>query len=107
MAQKLVVEFIDDLDGGEATQTVTFALDNKAYEVDLSDANANELRSILGRFAEKGRRTGGRKQAAGETRAIPGVDTKAVRAWAIAQGIGINSRGRIADSVVQQYLAAN
>lgn len=106
MAQKLVVELIDDLDGSEAHQTVKFALDSTAYEVDLSDTNATELRSILGRFAEKARRTGGRKQAAAETRAA-GPDTKAIRAWALAQGLQINPRGRVPEAIVQQYLAAN
>lgn len=106
MAQKLVVELIDDLDGSEAHQTVTFALDSKGYELDLSDANATELRSILGRFAEKARRTGGRKQAAAETRNA-GLDVKAVRAWALAQGLKVNPRGRVSEDVIQQYLAAN
>ncbi|QOD05783.1 Lsr2 family protein [Pseudarthrobacter sp. BIM B-2242] len=106
MAQKLVVELIDDLDGSEAHQTVKFALDSTAYEVDLSDTNATELRSILSRFTEKARRTGGRKQAAAETRTA-GPDTKAIRAWALVQGLEINPRGRVPEAIVQQYLAAN
>lgn len=101
-----MVELIDDLDGSEAHQTVKFALDSTAYEVDLSDANATELRSILSRFAEKARRTGGRRQAAADTRTAA-VDTKAVRAWAVAQGLDINPRGRVPESIIQQYVAAN
>lgn len=106
MAQKITIELVDDLDGSEANQTVKFGLDSMNYEVDLSDANATELRSILGRFADKARRTGGRKQAAADSRA-GGPDTKAIRSWAIAQGLNVNPRGRIPETIVQQYLAAN
>lgn len=101
-----MIELIDDLDGSPATQTVTFSLDGASFEVDLSDLNADALRSSLAPFAEKARRTGGRKQRAAETR-MSGPNTKDVRAWALAQGLEVNARGRIADSILQQYLAAN
>jgi nucleoid-associated protein Lsr2 len=40
MAQKVQVLLVDDLDGSEATETVTFGLDGVAYEIDLSSGNA-------------------------------------------------------------------
>ena len=40
MAQKVQVVLIDDLDGGDATETVTFGLDGATYEIDLSEQNA-------------------------------------------------------------------
>lgn len=106
MAQKRVVELIDDLDGTAADQTVKFALDGNSYEVDLNDANADELRSSLERFTAKARRTGGRKVSAIDL-SPAGASTKDVRAWALAQGIDVNLRGRVPESLVQQYLAAN
>ena len=36
MAQQTTVRFIDDIDGSDAVGTVTFSLDNRAYEIDLS-----------------------------------------------------------------------
>jgi hypothetical protein len=100
------VELIDDLDGTAASQTVKFALDGSSYEVDLSDANANDMRASLERFVANARRTGGRK-----VRAIDlgpaGPSTKDIRAWALAQGMEVNLRGRVPESLVQQYLAAN
>ncbi len=42
MAQKVQVLLVDDLDGGEADETVTFALDGKTYEIDLTTANADK-----------------------------------------------------------------
>ena len=47
MAQKTVVLLSDDLDGGTADETVTFALDGVSYEIDLSAANAAMLRQAL------------------------------------------------------------
>lgn len=60
MAQKVQVLLVDDLDGGEADETVTFALDGKTYEIDLTTANADKLRGLLEPFVKSGRRTGGR-----------------------------------------------
>ena len=44
MAQKVNIVLVDDLDGTEATETVTFGLDGVSYEIDLSAANATRLR---------------------------------------------------------------
>ena len=44
MAQKVQVLLVDDLDGGEATETVAFSLDGNSYEIDLSSENASKLR---------------------------------------------------------------
>jgi hypothetical protein len=51
-----VVQLVDDLDGGTATETVRFALDGVDYQADLSEANAAALRALLGRYVEAGRR---------------------------------------------------
>ena len=59
MAQKIQTLFIDDLDGGEAEGTVSFALDGAHYEIDLSEAHARELRATLGRYAGAGRKVTG------------------------------------------------
>jgi len=73
MAQKILVEMLDDIDGTPATQTVPFALDGVAYEIDLSDDNAAALRTELERYVEASRRVGGRRvklavgQSASET----------------------------------------
>jgi len=37
MAQSVRLVLIDDVDGTEADQTVTFALDGVSYEIDLND----------------------------------------------------------------------
>ena len=64
MAKTVIVKLTDDIDGGDADETVHFALDGKSYEIDVSAANAAKLREALKPFMEKGRARGG--QAAPE-----------------------------------------
>lgn len=52
MAERIQVELVDDIDGSVAQQTVTFALDGVAYEIDLSEQHARELRSVFARYIE-------------------------------------------------------
>ncbi|KIC68715.1 histone-like nucleoid-structuring protein Lsr2 [Pseudarthrobacter phenanthrenivorans] len=105
MATRTVIELIDDLDGSEATETVRFALDGSEYEIDLAEENAEAFRGELTRFVEAARKAVTRKEPA-VRRLAPAADTKAVRAWAGANGIEVNPRGRIREDVVQQYLAS-
>jgi hypothetical protein len=53
-----VVQFVDDLDGAEAAETVLFGLDGVGYEVDLSAVNAAELRALLRPYVAAARPTG-------------------------------------------------
>ena len=41
MAQQTTVRFVDDIDGSEAVGTVSFSLNNRSYEIDLSDENTD------------------------------------------------------------------
>lgn len=106
MAQKTVVELIDDLDGSEASQSLSFSLDGVDYEIDLNDQNAEELRSSLAKFAEAARRTGGRKRPVSDGR-VAGVSSKDIRAWALSEGLEVNTRGRIQTTIVDAYISAN
>ncbi|WP_037310187.1 histone-like nucleoid-structuring protein Lsr2 [Amycolatopsis orientalis] len=116
MAQKVSVEIIDDLDGGEATQTVPFGLDGVQYEIDLSDENAQALRGELERYVAAGTRTGGRKlrvaagqSTAGQSRTATSTDrerNQQVRAWASANGYAIADRGRIPNEIYEAFDSA-
>ncbi|WP_310258519.1 histone-like nucleoid-structuring protein Lsr2 [Pseudarthrobacter oxydans] len=69
MAKKTVVLLEDDIDGSEASETISFALDGSDYEIDLSEGHANELREALARFTNAGRKVaGGRGRPAARTR---------------------------------------
>ncbi|MWA12692.1 Lsr2 dimerization domain-containing protein [Streptomyces sp. BA2] len=111
MAQKVQVLLVDDLDGGEADETVTFALDGKSYEIDLTTSNADKLRGLLEPYLKGGRRTGGRGSAGrGKARAAAASgsqDTAAIRAWAKDNGFEVNDRGRVPASIREAYEKAN
>ncbi|MEU6535941.1 Lsr2 family protein [Streptomyces sp. NPDC047000] len=110
MAQKVQVLLVDDIDGGEADETVTFALDGKTYEIDLTTGNADKLRSLLEPYVKGGRRTGGRTAGArGKTRAVSGgsEDTAKIRAWAKEQGLEVNDRGRVPAQIREAYEQKN
>ena len=63
MAQKTIVQLIDDLDQGAAEETVSFGLDGANYEIDLSAKNAAKLRDALATYVANARRS----QPAGRT----------------------------------------
>ena len=109
VAQKVQVLLVDDLEGGEADETVTFALDGKSYEIDLSTSNAEQLRTVLEPYVKGGRRTGGRATR-GKGRSSGGAssqDTAKIRAWAKEQGYEINDRGRVPAPIREAFEKAN
>ncbi|WP_272027858.1 histone-like nucleoid-structuring protein Lsr2 [Kocuria rosea] len=108
MAQKVEVRLEDDLDGGPADTTLTFALDGKDYEIDLSEANAEKLRGVLHPYAAAGRRTtrGGGPHGTRTRPAGSDPDTAKIRAWAKANGHEVSDRGRIHQHIRDAYYAA-
>ena len=98
MAQKVNIVLVDDLDGTEATQTVTFGLDGTTYEIDLNDANADALREAVSGYVGHARKASGGSSSS---------NTKDVREWAKAQGMEVSERGRISADVQQAYDAAH
>jgi hypothetical protein len=111
VAQKVQVILVDDVDGGEATETVSFALDGTAYEIDLSADNAAALRDSLatwvGSARKAGRSSSNRPASRGRTAAADREQTQAIRAWARKQGHKVNDRGRIPADIVAAYHSAN
>jgi hypothetical protein len=105
VSSKVIVILEDDLDGGKADETVEFGLDGAAYAIDLSDENAKKLRSALDGYVSKARKVGGRRSSRKSSPA-GAVDLKAVRAWASSNGIEVSGRGRVSQSVLEQYRAA-
>ena len=118
MAKKTQVILIDDVDGGQAEETVKFAIDGHAYEIDLSARHAKELRDALEKFQEAGTSLGrytlgtsrgpvrstpvsSRRQPADRER------NKAIREWAERNGKRVSPRGRIPQAIVEEYNAAH
>jgi len=109
MAQKVQVVLVDDLDDGPAAETVSFALDGTAYEIDLSASNAADLREAFAPYVAAARRvTGGPGSRRRGRRASSAAARPAdVRTWAAEQGITVGPRGRIPADVMAQYEAAH
>ena len=112
MAQKVQVVLVDDIDGGEAVETVGFGLDGVNYEIDLSTDNAGRLRDALSAWVGHARRVGGRATTGRRRPARPGGsraggDTAAIREWARQHGHQVSDRGRISAEVMAAYEKAN
>ncbi|GAA4911647.1 Lsr2 protein [Stackebrandtia albiflava] len=115
MAQRVQVILVDDLDGGQAEETVKFGLDGFAYEIDLSHEHAGTLREALADYVNVARKLGrysvsakaGTTNTPPKSRApIDREQNKAIREWAARVGKKISDRGRIAQSIVDEYNAS-
>ena len=105
MAQKVQIILEDDIDGGTADETVTFALDGSSYEIDLTTANADKLRDALAPFIGHARRLA-RSPKSGK-KSTTTSNAAEVRAWAKSNGFNVPERGRIPLSVKEAFDAAN
>jgi hypothetical protein len=107
MVQKRTVELVDDLDGMPAEETVTFGLDGRVYELDLSSVNADALRGALAPYISAGRRSpaSSRVLLRQGARASSDVNIAAVRQWAVDNGYAVNTRGRIPAPILAAYSA--
>jgi len=105
---------VDDIDGGEADETVRFAIDGVQYEIDLSEKNAAKMRQALAKYVGAGSKVGRAGRSTART-ALPrgraaaaAVDrdqNRAIREWAQAKGIAVSDRGRIKGDIVERYHA--
>ena len=111
MAQKVEVKLIDDLDGGQADETVSFSLEGTQYVIDLSGKNAKQLRSSLAKYIaaarkEKGARQPGRGGGRRASATSAGPDSSQVRTWAREQGFDVSERGRVSKDLIARFQEA-
>jgi len=120
MAQKVTVQFFDDLDGSPLsgrTGSVAFSLEGAHYEIDLSVENRAKLRAALAPFIKAGRKVPGTEVAvstakparrARRTSTSAGSgDAAKIRDWAKEMGHAVSERGRISAEVRAAYEAAH
>lgn len=106
MAQRVQVILEDDIDGGDATETVTFGLDGVTYEIDLNDKNASALRDALAGYVGAGRRVAGRRSSGSSSSRSNSNELAKIREWARANGFDVSDRGRISKKVRDAYAKA-
>lgn len=113
MAKTVIVKLTDDIDGGDAEETVYFSLDGKAYEIDVNGTNATRVRAAFEPFIAKARTSGGGGARPRTVRASGGSSEKTLfsqlsadekarfRAWA-----NMATARRISDSRVNSWIEA-
>ncbi len=106
MAQKVNIILVDDLDGSDASESVSFGLDGTTYEIDLNDKNAAQLRDALSGYIGHARKvTSSRKRKGSTTNAGPSA--RELRDWARSNGFEVSDRGRVPAEVREAFDAAH
>lgn len=89
---------------------IRFGWGTAFYETDLCDEHAEALASLVEKAIRTARRVGAEPGAAvihpPVTRRRQRVDTAEVRAWAKSQGIEVNDKGRVPESLILQFSEA-
>ncbi|MEU9256554.1 Lsr2 family protein [Streptomyces sp. NPDC048270] len=110
MAQKIVTIYTDDLTGEETQEAAThiLVLDGIEYEIDLAPDSYDRLLEAVAPFTSVGRRAGrvNRVKATASDASRTSGDTAEIRAWAKANGLQVNDRGRVPKDVRDAYNAA-
>lgn len=113
MATVTMVSMVDDIDGSAGAESISFALEGIAYEIDLSAANAQKLRDALATYIAHGRKVGGRRTRVargGRSRSASTVDrdqVAVIREWARRNGHEVSDRGRLSAAVLEAFEAAH
>jgi Lsr2 len=106
MAQKVNIILVDDLDGSDANETVSFGLDGTTYEIDLNDKNAAQLRDALSGYIGHARKVTANRKRKGST-ATTGPSARELRDWGRSNGFDVSDRGRVPAEVREAFDAAH
>jgi len=114
MAEQVIRRQVDDLErlrgnlGVEADEQIVFGLDGQSYKIDLTAANAEGLRKVLAEYISAARplfdRTTTKQLSPQQAKR---AELEEVRLWAESQGVRVNRRGRIPQSILDAYELAN
>lgn len=112
MAKNVIHRITDDLDGSPDAVEVEFSLDGQHWTIDLAPRNEANLRSLLQPYIEAARpvtTANGRRASrrGGTPRAANRERNRAVREWALANGVELPARGRIAQAYLDAYEAGD
>lgn len=115
MAERIVRQLIDDLDGSEISDgggdRIQFSLRGIDYQIDLSNSNIAKLDKALKPYVDAAA-----KMRGGGTRRVKSTSAKAasskeqlsaIREWARKNGHEVSARGRIKAEVVEAFEAAH
>ncbi len=118
MAERVIHELVDDIDGGQAHETIYFAMEGKAYRIDLNKANAKKFRAAMAPYTDvatidKSRTTPARRSKTnGAAPKIASAESAKLREWARGRsqeeiraaarklGVEVADRGRLSDIAI-------
>ncbi|MFJ3395147.1 Lsr2 dimerization domain-containing protein [Leifsonia aquatica] len=108
MARQVSYQLIDDFDQSiipdGSGSSIRFAIEGKAYVIDLSDSNAARFFREMKVWTDAARPDGGERE---DFVLTTPAERRAIRAWASEEGIRIGNRGQIAREVVHSYRKAH
>jgi hypothetical protein len=126
MAERIVRQLIDDIDGTEIAdgggQRIEFSIQGIDYQIDLSNANISKMDKALKPYVQAAAKVRGNKtrrpakstgkspaseQAAKSTGKAPSDQQAVIRDWARNNGHEVADRGRIKAEVVRAFEAAH
>jgi hypothetical protein len=114
MAERIVRQLIDDVDGGEIREgggeRVEFSVRGVAYQIDLSSANAAKFDKALQPYVDAAMKIrGSRNRRLRSSRASTGSKEQlgAIRDCARKNGLEVSERGRIKSEIVEAFEAAH
>lgn len=118
MARKTMEYITDDVDGSELDPSEviveTFTVNGVDYSLDLGAKSAEKFDKDLQKWIDKATRVGGRqKRSTHKQTATTSVVAEnksqlaAIRQWARDNGYDVSDRGRIAQSIVDEFDAAH
>jgi hypothetical protein len=105
--RRVNVVLLDDIDGSEPARTVSFSLEGKAYEIDLTEPNAQALRDCLAPWIAAARRAPAAWIPEPRSKPRRATDTVDIRRWARENGLPVRDRGRIPLDLRTRYEAAH
>ncbi|MGH9063432.1 MAG: histone-like nucleoid-structuring protein Lsr2 [Acidimicrobiales bacterium] len=95
----------------EAQETVSFSAGGTSYEMELCPDHLSEFNKVVDAWTAAARPLTRRRRPSGVEQVEPtrngeDLDLSEVRDWARAHGHEVSDRGRVAQGVIDDYLAA-
>lgn len=116
MATTTKTETLDDFTGEAGATTVEFFHQGEQYSIDLKGGTLANFRKMIeaqdakfAPFVAKARKVTAKTRTARKGKGKSGQASQAavIRAWAVANGVEVGTRGRLAPTVIEQYNAAH